>query len=84
MFNADLALSVTMTTISTFLSIIMLPINLTIYAKNAFEADVVDSLDWEALFMSLTIVILAIFGGLLCSAKINSPQFNIFANKVRA
>ena len=48
MFNADLALSVTMTTISTLLSIVMLPVNLLLYANHAYEADVVAALDWEA------------------------------------
>lgn len=80
MFNADLALSVTMTTISTLLSVIMLPLNLMIYTNLAFDADVVESLDWVSLFIALTIVILAIGLGMLCSAKIKWPRFHSLAN----
>ena len=38
MFNADLALSVTMTAISTLMSVVLMPINLLLYTKYAFEA----------------------------------------------
>ncbi|KAL7570285.1 hypothetical protein ACA910_020706 [Epithemia clementina (nom. ined.)] len=82
MFNADLALSVTMTTISTLLSIVMLPINLLLYANQAYEADVVAALDWEALFLSLFIVISAIGLGLASAASITWPPFQKFANKL--
>ncbi len=82
MFNADLALSVTMTTISTLLSIVMLPVNLVLYATTTYSDAVVKSLDWSALFVSLIVVIGGIFSGLVCSATINSPRFNLIANKV--
>ena len=72
-----------MTTISTLLSVIMLPINLVLYANTAFHADVVKTIDWPALFVSLVIVISAIVIGLVCSARIEWPGFNAFANKVR-
>ena len=73
MFNADLALSVTMTALSTLLSVIMLPVNLIIYAKRV-TAVVVKSLDWAALFHSLTTVIGAIACGLICSATWKSHE----------
>ena len=57
MFNAELALSVTMTGLSTVLSIIMLPVNLLLYTKWTYSDDVVQSLDWTALFVSLVVVI---------------------------
>lgn len=82
MFNADLALSVTMTAISTLLSVIMLPANLLLYAHNSYSSGVVKSLDWYSLFVSLVVVISAITTGLICSARINSHQFNLTANKV--
>ncbi|KAI2509246.1 Sodium Bile acid symporter family [Fragilaria crotonensis] len=82
LFNADLALSVTMTTISTLLSIVMLPVNLVLYATTTYSNDVVKSLDWTALFISLVVVIGGIFTGLLCSATIDSHRFNLIANKV--
>lgn len=82
LFNADLALSVTMTTISTLLSIVMLPVNLVLYATTTYSAEVVKSLDWAALFVSLIVVIGGIFSGLICSATINSHRFNLIANKI--
>jgi predicted Na+-dependent transporter len=69
MFNAELALSVTMTGISTLLSIIMLPVNLMLYTRWTYSSDVVKSLDWSALFMSLVVVIGGIVGGLILSAR---------------
>lgn len=82
MFNADLALSVTMTAISTMMSVLMLPVNLVIYATSSYSGAVVKSLDWVSLFVSLVVVISAIGLGLLCSYKIHSHKFNLFANKL--
>ena len=82
MFNADLALSVTMTAISTLLSVIMLPVNLIIYATTSYSSAVVKSLDWTALFHSIITVIGAIMAGLICSATVSSHNFNLMANKV--
>lgn len=65
LFNASLALSVTMTAISTLLSTIMLPINLMIYTRWAYSSDVVQSLDWGALFVSLVVVLGGIASGLV-------------------
>lgn len=81
MFNADLALSVTMTGLSTILSTFMLPLNLLIYASGSYSNDVVQSLDWTALFMSLVVVIGGITSGIGCSAWQNSTRFNLLANK---
>mmetsp|Transcript_26916 Transcript_26916/g.60453 ORF Transcript_26916/g.60453 Transcript_26916/m.60453 type:complete len:513 (-) Transcript_26916:75-1613(-) len=88
MFNADLALSVTMTAISTMVSTVMLPANLLLYVNAAFgvqeegEESILSKIDWGSLFVSLAIVILAISLGLLASFKISSRRFNRFANKV--
>mmetsp|Transcript_25181 Transcript_25181/g.35483 ORF Transcript_25181/g.35483 Transcript_25181/m.35483 type:complete len:400 (-) Transcript_25181:267-1466(-) len=82
MFNADLALSVTMTAISTVLSVIALPANLLIYAKYSYDDDVIANLDWTSLFVALAIVIGAISLGLFCSASRGTPEFNLFANKL--
>ena len=81
-FNADLALSVTMTAISTLLSVLLMPANLLIYCRASYDADVVQSIDFNSLFIALTVVILAIGLGLFASAKVHSYRFNIFANKV--
>ncbi len=82
MFNADLALSVTMTAISTLLSIIMLPLNLLLYSRFSYDDDVFAVLDWMSLFVALVVVIGAITLGLFCSAKIHSHRFNVLANQV--
>lgn len=49
-------------------SVIMLPVNLVIYASGSYSSAVVKSLDWYALFMSLFVVIGGISSGLFCSA----------------
>ena len=107
-FNADLALSVIMTAISTLLSVFLMPMNLLVYSKYAFKNDanvvnenndngdasdaaedqntnnsaVVQSIDFIALFISLSVVISAIGLGLLASAKVHSYKFNIMANRM--
>lgn len=81
MFNADLALSVTMTAVSTLLSTVMLPLNLYIYTKSAYDSDVLQSLDWASLFYALFIVISAIGLGLFFSYKFHNHTFNRIANQ---
>lgn len=83
MFNADLALSVTMTAISTLLSVIMLPANLLLYARLSYEGNILDILNWWALFTAIAIVIGAITLGLVCSVKFASHRFHLNANRVR-
>lgn len=82
MFNADLALSVTMTAISTLLSVIMLPANLMLYARLSYEGNILDILDWWALFTAIAIVIGAISLGLFCSARFDSHKFHLNANRI--
>ena len=67
LFNAELALSVTMTTLSTLLSVVLLPTNLVLYTRWTYSPAVVKSLDWSALMISLVTVISGIAGGLLAS-----------------
>jgi predicted Na+-dependent transporter len=91
LFNADLALSVAMTALSTILSIGLLPANLMLYAHAAYkfdstisedgaEVDVLKSVDFVALFISLSIVIGAIVTGIYASYKTNSKRFHKIAN----
>lgn len=82
LFNADLALSVAMTAISTILSVIALPVNLLLYAKFSYDADVTSDLDWISVFVALGIVISAITLGLYVSYKCHSYKFNMIVNKV--
>jgi hypothetical protein len=79
-FNADLALSVTMTAISTILSTAMLPLNVFIYSRLTYSSDVLDSLDWESLGISLLVVIIGISGGIFISYKFSESERG---NKIR-
>lgn len=81
-FNADLALSVTMTAISTILSIGMLPANVLLYSKLAYPRDVLSSFDWTALGISLVVVVCAITSGLFTSYKYGNMKVRNIANKV--
>ena len=83
MFNADLALSVTMTAISTILSIITLPLNLLLYTKFCYNRNVVANVDWSSVFVALNIVISAVALGLFASYSNRSHKFNMIVNKVR-
>lgn len=77
LFNADLALSVAMTTASTVVSSVMLPLNLIIYISAAYqESGAHKHLNWVALFISIAIVITAVFGGILVSAY-SEPKIKV-------
>jgi predicted Na+-dependent transporter len=79
MFNADLALSVTMTAFSTVLSMVMMPTNLLLYTRS-YKADTLESLDLTALFTAIALVTVAVSTGMYCSARIHSRKFNKLAN----
>lgn len=85
LFNAELSLSVTMTALSTLLSTVMLPANLVLYTRGTFSKDVMESLDWTALLLSLAVVLSGITCGLCASARATSnpeksPHFHRRAN----
>jgi predicted Na+-dependent transporter len=83
LFNAELALSVTMTGVSTLLSLIMLPANLMLYTQWTYSADIVDSLDWPGLLISLCVVLGGIASGLLCGSFYQGdPRFHKRANRL--
>ncbi len=81
-FNADLALSITMTSISTILAMVMLPLNLYVYSWLAFgdEVDAMRMLDFRELATSLTVVMTAVTIGVMASTKKKSHNFNVHAN----
>eukprot|EP01043_Picozoa_sp_COSAG02_P058308 COSAG02_NODE_7234_length_3104_cov_16.569384_3_plen_457_part_00 len=76
--NADLALSVAMTTVSTLVSVIMLPVNTLIYIQMAYGSEV--PLGWFSLMTTLVIAICAIGSGLYCGSK--RPDKKDFFNTV--
>lgn len=86
LFNADLALSVAMTALSTILSIAFLPANLLLYAWLAYghddEQDVLKSINFGKLFISIATVIVAILSGLYASFLTHSKIFRKWANRL--
>ena len=84
LFNADLALSVAMTALSTIFSAFLLPINLILFSYATYGSSresILNSINWGTLFTSLTIVIVAIFSGLLASNFHKSKKFRRWANR---
>ena len=68
LLNADLALSVSVTTASTILSIAFLPLNLFVYSYAAYHdsetasgSSVLGSIDFGVIFISIAVVIAGIF-----------------------
>jgi predicted Na+-dependent transporter len=87
LFNAELALSVAMTSVSSLLSIGLLPANLMLYGWLAYgvvlgeeDVNLVASLDFGAIFISLGVVMGAILGGLYVGYQHDSPKFHERAN----
>ena len=67
LFNADLALSVAMTTVSSIASVVMLPLNLAIYL-NATNSEGID-IEYGPLSIAVAVVVIGIAAGLAASAK---------------
>ena len=63
-FNADLPLSMAMTTSSSLLSALTLPANILLYTELAFPKETQVKLSWDGLFTTITLVIVGIFSGL--------------------
>jgi len=85
LFNADLALSVAMTALSTLLSTLFLPVNLLLYSHFAFgrsQESILNSMNWSTLFVSLAIVICAIVSGLIASNYFKTKLFRQWANRL--
>jgi sodium/bile acid cotransporter 2 len=61
LFNADLALSIAMTTVSTLASLVMLPLNVVLYVKIAYDTEV--DIDWPMLFVTVSVVLAAVTAG---------------------
>lgn len=86
LFNGDLSLSVAMTTVSTFFSVLTLPLNLFFYVGVLLSArndeEVGKLIDWGVLAQTVAIIVSGISVGLLLNYKFpqHSKKFNIFAN----
>jgi predicted Na+-dependent transporter len=87
LFNAELSLSVAMTSVSSLLSIGLLPANLMFYGWLTFgvvlgdeNVNIVASLDFGSIFITLGVVMGAILSGLYTGYKHDSPKFHERAN----
>lgn len=91
LFNAELALSVAMTSVSSILSLGFLPANLFFYYWLAYtvilepdggedDIDVVGAIDFSGIFISLGVVLSAIILGLFAGSQFASPRFHENAN----
>jgi sodium/bile acid cotransporter 2 len=78
--NADLALSIAMTTVSTVVSTGLMPLNLIIYTRAAYSDT--PSLSWSKLLSSIGVAVAAVFFGTLASARFPGwrQRFNIGGN----
>lgn len=74
-FNGDLALSVTMTGMSTFIGIGMLPLNICIYAKLLYGQEVLTVCQWYGIVRSLLTVIVGLSVGYMLSKCLNSRKW---------
>lgn len=88
-FNAELALSVAMTSVSSLLSIAFLPANLLLYGWLAYgvvqgqeNINIVAALDFGSIFVTLGVVLGAILSGLWVGCRFDYPLFHERANKV--
>jgi predicted Na+-dependent transporter len=87
LFNAELALSLAMTSVSSILSIAFLPMNLLLYTWLTYSVfgqsddddvnkNVLQSLDFGAIFISLSIVMSAILSGLVAGYVWDNETFH--------
>jgi len=59
-FNADMPLSIAMTTASTLAAAVMMPLNLFVYAHFTFGSSISEYMAWDVFFYSLALVIAGI------------------------
>jgi len=74
LFNGDLALSVAMTTVSSMLSIGMLPLNLYMYIKGAYQNGNSIRVTWAGLFVSIGVVLCGVGCGLIVSVRFKKAK----------
>lgn len=85
-FNADLALSVAMTSLSSALAIIFLPMNLILYSYLVYgkegEESILHEIRWSSLFTSLVVVTGGIILGFIAGYKYDNKTFRLWANNI--
>jgi len=80
LFNADLALSVAMTTCSSVMSTFMMPLNLFLYVRLTYGASL--PIQWWKLILSLAVALSAIVAGMMLSYCLprRRSKFNALGN----
>ncbi|KAG8459606.1 hypothetical protein KFE25_000962 [Diacronema lutheri] len=76
--NADLALSVAMTTVSTIFSVALLPLNILIYVQALYGVSV--PLNWGGIMTSVAVVIGGVIAGLALGTKL--PMYKRWLNRL--
>mmetsp|Transcript_24113 Transcript_24113/g.81399 ORF Transcript_24113/g.81399 Transcript_24113/m.81399 type:complete len:453 (+) Transcript_24113:82-1440(+) len=79
LFNADLALSVAMTAVSTLISAFMLPVNLSLYVS-LLDSEAGVPIPWGALLQGIGSIAAAIITGIAVSTKF--PQWKGWMSKI--
>jgi len=71
-----------MTAITTLCSVVMLPLNLYVYAHLAFHHKVSELMTWHAVLPTLFLVVVAISSGLLASQRYGTTEFHLWTNRM--
>eukprot|EP00565_Helicotheca_tamesis_P004009 CAMPEP_0185730440 /NCGR_PEP_ID=MMETSP1171-20130828/9844_1 /TAXON_ID=374046 /ORGANISM="Helicotheca tamensis, Strain CCMP826" /LENGTH=364 /DNA_ID=CAMNT_0028399481 /DNA_START=353 /DNA_END=1447 /DNA_ORIENTATION=- len=79
-FNAELALSIGISTISAIIALLILPLNVMIYSRLFSWQNSVAYIDFEALYNSLGVYISGLSLGLIASCMVKWKRFHVFSN----
>jgi len=77
-FNAELGLSLTMTSVSSLLSLLFIPVNLLFYTyavSHESGSGVIEDIDWLALFITVLVIISAVASGYFLSLKAQNKSY---------
>jgi predicted Na+-dependent transporter len=83
LFNADLALSVVATALSTVLSAGLLPLNLYLYLQASYGPTLLQTLRWDMLLISVAVVTSAVLLGLAVAAYYVGPAMPLSVKLLR-
>lgn len=74
-FNGDLALSISMTGVSTFVGMIFVPISIFSYSRLLYDKDVMTACQWFGIVVSLATLLAGLVVGLGLSKVLQGPQW---------
>ena len=73
--NSDLSLSVAMTTVSSFVAVFMLPLNMVLYVRTTYSSSV--NIDWGSMATALAVVVVSVGCGLYMGEKYKAHRNRI-------